>query len=216
MEQKKLFVSIKDESVQMFESPILNKLSRVHWTMPLFVWVPVVFFCFYQSLFVFETSLLDFLMYLVLGFGIWTISEYILHRFVFHYHPTSELGKKIHFITHGVHHDYPNDSMRLVMPPALSIILSIPFLVIFNYIFEGFNGASCAAFSGLVIGYLSYDMLHYAVHHAKWNNSYFVKLKHHHMFHHFQDPDNGFGVSSTVWDIVFGTLFKKDKGQGAS
>jgi sterol desaturase/sphingolipid hydroxylase (fatty acid hydroxylase superfamily) len=216
MEQKKLFVSIKDESVQMFESPILNKLSRVHWTMPLFVWVPVVFFCFYQSLFVFETSLLDFLMYLVLGFGIWTISEYILHRFVFHYHPTSELGKKIHFITHGVHHDYPNDSMRLVMPPALSIILSIPFLVIFNYIFGGFNGASCAAFSGLVIGYLSYDMLHYAVHHAKWNNSYFVKLKHHHMFHHFQDPDNGFGVSSTVWDIVFGTLFKKDKGQGAS
>ena len=211
MQQKKLFVSIKDESVQMFDNKILNKLSRVHWSMPLFFWVPVVLFCFYESLFEFHTSILSFMMYLVIGFGFWTISEYILHRFIFHYHPTSEFGKKIHFITHGVHHDYPNDSMRLVMPPALSIILSIPFLILFNYLFEGFNGISCAAFSGLVMGYLSYDMLHYAVHHAKWTNPYFVKIKHHHMFHHFQDPDNGFGVSSTIWDVVFRTLYKKDQ-----
>ena len=115
-----------------------------------------------------------------IGLLIWTLSEYVMHRFVFHYHPTSTLGKKIHFIVHGVHHDYPNDSKRLVMPPVMSILISVPFFLFFYYAFGG-GGATFAAFSGMIVGYLSYDMLHYAVHHSKWKNSYFEKLKKHHI-----------------------------------
>ncbi|MBK7957510.1 MAG: sterol desaturase family protein [Bacteroidetes bacterium] len=211
MEAKKLFVSIKDESVRMFDNKILDLLSRVHWTVPLIFWTPVVIACVYFALFGEQSiNFLSFIIYFGIGLLIWTFSEYILHRFVFHYHPTTEFGKRINFITHGVHHDYPNDSLRLVMPPALSVPLSLPFMALFYYLFGGLTGATFAAFSGLVIGYLSYDMMHYALHYAKWNNPYFVKLKHHHMFHHYKDPDNGYGVSSKLWDVVFGTRFSKD------
>jgi sterol desaturase/sphingolipid hydroxylase (fatty acid hydroxylase superfamily) len=147
------------------------------------------------------------LAYLFVGLVIWTLSEYFIHRFVFHYHPTSDFGKKIAFLMHGIHHDYPNDSKRLVMPPIMSILLSIPFIFIFKYAFGG-EGASYSAFSGMVIGYLCYDMLHYAVHHARWDNPLFVQLKKHHMAHHFVAPEEGFGVSNMFWDKIFKTEIK--------
>lgn len=208
MSAQKNFVSLKDETIRMFDNPILDWFSKIHWSAPLIVWVPVFLFCLYSAI---RHDLgLMIIPFFFAGLIIWTLSEYVLHRFVFHYHPTSKFGQKIHFIMHGVHHDYPNDSKRLVMPPVLSILISIPFALGFWYGF-GQNGASFAAFAGMIFGYLSYDMLHYAVHHAKWTNSYFVKLKKHHMAHHFVHPDEGFGVSSTIWDHIFGTTIKNEK-----
>jgi dihydroceramide fatty acyl 2-hydroxylase len=211
MEAQKLFVSIKDESVRMFDNKLLDKVSRVHWTTPLYVWVPVVLYCWYVSLTTPDFGMLSFLMYFVIGVLVWTFAEYILHRFVFHYHPTTEWGKRINFVTHGVHHDYPNDSMRLVMPPSLSIPLSLPFIAMFYFSLGGFTAEAFTAFSGMVVGYLTYDMMHYALHHSKWDNQYFNSLKHNHMYHHFKEPDAGFGVSSILWDIVFRTGFEKNK-----
>jgi sterol desaturase/sphingolipid hydroxylase (fatty acid hydroxylase superfamily) len=192
----------------MFDNPILDWFSKIHWSAPLIVWVPVFLFCLYSAI---RHDLgLMIIPFFFAGLIIWTLSEYVLHRFIFHYHPTSSFGQKIHFVMHGVHHDYPNDSKRLVMPPVLSILISIPFALGFWFGF-GQNGSSFAAFAGMIFGYLSYDMLHYAVHHAKWTNSYFVKLKKHHMAHHFVHPDEGFGVSSTIWDHIFGTTIKNEK-----
>jgi len=208
MSQQKNFVSLKDETIRMFDNPFLDWCSRIHWVAPLIVWVPVVFYCLYCSLFEFDFGVLNVLIYYALGIFIWTFSEYILHRFVFHYHPTSHFGQKLHFVMHGVHHDYPNDSKRLVMPPIMSIIIAIPFFIAYYYGFGG-GGATFSAFAGMVTGYLSYDMLHYAVHHAKWQNSYFEKLKKHHMAHHFVHPDAAYGVSNLFWDVVFGTQLEK-------
>lgn len=204
MSQQKNFVSLKDETIRIFDNPFLDWCSKIHWIAPLIVWVPVVLFSLYKALIGHQFGLLNTILYFVLGLFIWTFSEYVLHRFVFHYHPTSDLGKRLHFLMHGVHHDYPNDSKRLVMPPIMSILISIPFFAAFYYGFGG-EGSSFAAFSGMVSGYLCYDMLHYAVHHAKWKNSYFEKLKKHHMAHHFVHPDAGFGVSNMFWDVVFHT-----------
>lgn len=204
MSQQKNFVSLKDETIRMFDNPFLDWCSKIHWIAPLVVWVPVVFYCLYRAIFEFELGIIKVPVLFLLGLFIWSFSEYMLHRFIFHYHPTSELGKKLHFIMHGVHHDYPNDSKRLVMPPILSIIIAIPFFAIFYYAFGG-GGATYAAFAGMVCGYLSYDMLHYAVHHAKWKNSYFEQLKKHHMAHHYVHPDAAFGVSNMFWDKVFHT-----------
>src|SRR5437016_7117558 len=84
---EKKFISNKDECVQMFESPVLEKLTRVHFTVPLFIFVPVILYCFYKSVFIFHLPLLSIAGYIIFGLGIWTLTEYVLHRFVFHWMP---------------------------------------------------------------------------------------------------------------------------------
>lgn len=206
---QKNFVSLKDETIRMFDNPILDWISKIHWSAPLIVWVPILIYCLFHSVML-GFSFGKIVMFFIVGLLLWTISEYFLHRFVFHYHPTSNFGKRLHFLMHGVHHDYPNDSKRLVMPPVMSVIISIPFFIAFYYGFGG-EGATFSAFAGLIFGYLCYDMLHYAVHHAKWKSAYFEQLKKHHMAHHFVHPDAGFGVSSMFWDKIFHTTIEEKR-----
>ncbi|MBT8232738.1 MAG: fatty acid hydroxylase [Saprospiraceae bacterium] len=200
-------ISNKDESVQLFKSKFLDTFSRVKWYVPLILFIPIIGYFIYSSFTNYAFSIGQIAMYYIGGLAIWTIVEYLFHRFIFHYVPKSKLGRKLHFMMHGVHHAYPNDSLRLVMPPAMSIPLSTGFYFIFKL---SFGGLYAPIFAGFLTGYLAYDMLHYATHHAKFiKGKWFDKLKHHHMRHHFQDPDNGFGVSSAVWDRVFNTGYKK-------
>jgi len=141
---------------------------------------------------------------LLLGIGVWTITEYLLHRYVFHYEPTSKVGKYLHFMMHGVHHEYPNDSKRLVMPPSVSIPLATLFYFFFLAIVR--SPYHMPFFAGFLIGYMLYDEIHYATHHAPLKNGLWQKIKHHHVLHHYHDPEKGFGVSSPLWDYVFGTV----------
>jgi sterol desaturase/sphingolipid hydroxylase (fatty acid hydroxylase superfamily) len=203
----KNFISNKDECVRMFENPLLDKLSRVHFTVPLFLYVPVILVFLYRSIFIFDLSFLSVSGFIVLGIFVWTFTEYILHRFVFHWEIPGELGKKIHFIFHGVHHDYPSDSKRLVMVPTVSI----PLAILFYFLFYEILGAAHVApfFIGFLAGYLFYDMTHYAVHHFNLKSKFWLELKNHHMIHHYKDDHNGFGVSSKFWDLIFRTTFKK-------
>ena len=133
----------------------------------------------------------------------WTFFEYTLHRFIFHLRPDNEWGRKMHFIIHGVHHDYPHDPMRLVMPPAVSI----PLAIIMYFVFRGVLGPewSLPAFAGFLLGYLVYDMGHYHIHHHRADNKISLALRRYHYRHHFQQSDRGFGVTSPLWDRVFRT-----------
>jgi dihydroceramide fatty acyl 2-hydroxylase len=200
----KNFVSNKDESIRIFDNPILDKLSRVHWSTPLFFWVPIVLFCLYKGAAA-GLSALTIAGLFAAALAFWTLAEYLLHRFIFHYHATTDLGKRISFLTHGVHHDYPNDSKRLVMPPLLGAPLASVFYALF-YFTMGADYAN-PLFAGFISGYLVYDMTHYALHHATFDNAFWRELKNHHMVHHYHDPENGFGVSSKIWDYGFRTTF---------
>lgn len=206
---KKLYISNKDESVRMFKSNFLEIFSKVHWTVPLFIFVPTIGFLLFQAFSSSTTSLTTIIIWFVGGIGVWTITEYFLHRFVFHYEPPGKIGKRLHFIFHGVHHDYPNDSWRLVMPPAVSIPLAYLFYLLFRSLVPG--DEFYAFFAGFLAGYLCYDMLHYAIHHAPMKGKIWMALKAHHLKHHFKDPDKGYGVSSPIWDVVIGTQFKSGK-----
>ena len=139
------------------------------------------------------------------GILVWTFTEYTLHRFVFHYVPSNEWGKKLHFIVHGVHHDYPRDSKRLVMPPSVSI----PLAAFFYWLFLMLIGHIYLQpfFAGFLIGYMFYDTTHYAVHHFNMHNRFWLAIKNHHMKHHYQDAAKGFGVSQPTWDYIFKTDF---------
>jgi sterol desaturase/sphingolipid hydroxylase (fatty acid hydroxylase superfamily) len=205
MKQQK-FVSNSQESTRMFKSDFAEAFSKMHPATPLVIFVPVILFFMYKSIFVFEVDFLHTILLFLGGIFVWTITEYVLHRFVFHYHPTSAFGKRVHFIFHGVHHDYPNDAKRLVMAPAMSIPLAFIFYFSFKAILGEANVASF--FSGFVLGYLIYDMTHYALHHFQFKSKLWQNIKKHHMIHHYVDDENGFGVSSKFWDLIFRTDYK--------
>jgi sterol desaturase/sphingolipid hydroxylase (fatty acid hydroxylase superfamily) len=104
---------------------------------------------------------------------------------------------------HGVHHDHPNDPLRLVMPPSASVPLALCFAGVF---WLALGGAWFMPFlSGFLAGYLIYDMVHYHVHHHRPRTAVGRRLRELHMRHHFQDHERGFGVSAPYWDHVFGT-----------
>jgi len=201
----KNYVSNKEETVRMFKSDFIEMFSHVHPSVPLIIYIPVVLYFLYHSIFSYHLTFLSIILLFALGIIIWTLTEYTLHRFVFHFPPKSEFGKKIHFIIHGVHHDYPNDPKRLVMPP----IVSIPLAFIFYFLFEFILGEIfvCPFFVGFLLGYITYDTTHYAVHHFTIKNKLFLLIKKHHMKHHYQNAELGFGVSSPLWDKIVGTDF---------
>jgi sterol desaturase/sphingolipid hydroxylase (fatty acid hydroxylase superfamily) len=207
----KNYISNKDETPKMFENDILEALSKVHWTIPLYVFLPVIFYFFYKSIFVFFLDFVQIILMILLGLFVWTFTEYSLHRFVFHFEPSGEFGKRLHFMFHGVHHDYPNDSKRLVMPPSISI----PLASMFYYLFQFLLGpiAVFPFFIGFIGGYLFYDISHYAIHHFNMKSKFWLFIKNHHMRHHYQYPDKGFGVSQPTWDYVFGSTFPKREGE---
>ncbi len=149
-------------SPQLFESDFLNFFSRVHPAIPALVFVPVIvameWLAADQGKAAWQLLLLS-----LGGIGIWTLTEYWLHRLIFHWEPDNAFGRRMHFVIHGIHHDHPNDKMRLVMPPAVSIPLAALFFFAFTLIFG--TPVAYPLFGGFIAGYLFYDYTHYYVHH---------------------------------------------------
>jgi 4-hydroxysphinganine ceramide fatty acyl 2-hydroxylase len=201
----RLYVSNKNETVRMFESDFMEFFSRVHPVTPLALYLPVVGYMLYVSLWRQHLSFVAVAALFLLGVLLWTLIEYLIHRYIFHYEPKTRWGKQLHFVIHGVHHDYPNDARRLVMPPVISIPLAFLFFGLFLLIF---GSLAPAVFAGLVFGYLCYDMLHYATHHLALKRGIWLWLKQYHLRHHFKDDHVGYGISSPLWDYVFRTTRK--------
>jgi sterol desaturase/sphingolipid hydroxylase (fatty acid hydroxylase superfamily) len=189
---------------RMFESDFLERFSRIHPATPFVAWVPVVVFVLLRSALRHDVAPLSIAALVVLGMFTWTLTEYFLHKYVFHWTNDSPFGKRIHFLVHGVHHDYPSDKDRLVMPLLLSVPLGVLFYGLFAFVFGRTIGDPL--FAGMVVGYLFYDGTHYYVHHFVPTTRWGKFLRRHHMTHHFADHDGGFGVSSPLWDLMFHTM----------
>jgi sterol desaturase/sphingolipid hydroxylase (fatty acid hydroxylase superfamily) len=189
---------------ELFKNQYLEYLTKTH---PLVIWgmyLPVI-------------TLLPVYAYKSVGFGalyilgwflggvlFWTLFEYLMHRFVFHYVAESDRGKRINYVLHGNHHEYPRDKERLFMPAAPSLIIASTLFVLY-WLVIGKN--IFAFFPGFMLGYLTYGSMHYAIH--AWNPPFkWMKgLWRNHHLHHYKQDHRGFGVSSTLWDHVFGTMF---------
>lgn len=204
---KKNYVSNSTESVRMFKNDFLESLTKVHYSVPLIFWIPVMIYFLWKAYVPGELDGWTIALYYFFGLAFWTLAEYILHRWVFHYEPKGKFGQRVHFIFHGVHHDYPKDRLRLVMPLSASIPMALIIYLLFSLFFTEYYLASF--FAGFLLGYLIYDECHYAIHHANFKSGILKKIKDHHMLHHYSDPDKGYGVSSYFWDIIFGTMFNR-------
>lgn len=205
---KKNYISNSEESVRMFKNNFFESLSKIHFSVPLFIFVPVIIVFTYKA-FINHTGIAEYALYLALGIFIWSAAEYVLHRYIFHFVPKTKWGLRLHFIFHGVHHDYPRDSKRLVMVPSVSLPLAVIFYSLFSLFLSPAHLYSF--FSGFVLGYLFYDMTHYAIHHANFKSPFWKKIKQHHMLHHYDDPSKGYGVSSALWDKILDSDFPKKK-----
>jgi sterol desaturase/sphingolipid hydroxylase (fatty acid hydroxylase superfamily) len=144
---------------------------------------------------------------LAAGYVFWTLTEYWLHRVVFHFEPDHGIGLRLHYLIHGVHHDHPNDPRRLVMPPSASVPLAIVFCSLFFAVLGSPTAQGVSA--GFIAGYVAYDTLHYLIHHRVPKSRLGRALRERHMRHHFQDDTRGFGVSAPYWDAVFGTAVRR-------
>lgn len=200
-------ISTEDISPPLFTNGFLDMFSRVSWFVPLVLFTPVIVYCLFRALTTTTLSALEVFLYFFLGLLVWSSVEYFFHRFIFHYQAKSKLGNMFFYLIHGIHHVYPGDSKRLVLPPAMSIPLSLGFY----FFYRSFMGdVTFAFFPGFILGYVAYDTMHYAMHHFHFiKNPWFLKMKKHHMRHHFAEPEAGFGVSSDVWDKLMKTGFKK-------
>ena len=192
-------------SPPMFESRWLDACSRVHPSVPVILFAPAI--AILLTLGIERLGAPGALAWAVGGYVFWTLTEYWMHRIVFHFEPEEGIGARLHWIIHGVHHDHPNDRMRLVMPPSVSVPLAILFYLLFLLVLGGTIAPAFGA--GFLAGYLIYDMTHYHVHHHTPRTRAGRRLREAHMRHHFQDDTRGFGVSAPWWDHVFGTAPKR-------
>jgi len=197
----------------MFENEVLERFSRIHPATPFIVWLPVMFTMLYRSWARQDLAVVGMAGTFVVGFLIWTLTEYVLHRWVFHRFEDDPKRQRMHFLLHGVHHDYPTDRDRLVMPLLTSVPIGVIVLALFYLSIE--PRFAEPAFAGFTLGYLAYDGTHYAIHRFNQRTRVGKWLKHHHMRHHYMDHDGGFGVSSPLWDFVFRTMSSVKKPVGS-
>ena len=193
---------------QLFENPILEKLTHTHIAIPLTIFYgsAVGIMCYITiSL---NYQLTNALVLFLGGIFFWTIFEYLMHRHIFHMIPNHPIKEKIQYTFHGVHHEYPKDKTRLAMPPLMSAFLTGILFLFFLLIF-GLGGLAFGA--GFISGYATYLIFHYCIHAYKPPNNFLKILWKHHLIHHYKDDEVAFGVSTIVWDRLFQTMPKKKK-----
>lgn len=192
------------QSQRMFKHDLFEFFSRIPPWQPPAIFVPVILWSSYRSL-ALDTGWLFPLLFIA-GVLHWTLMEYVIHRFAFHYDAKTPFGKRFIWLSHGVHHDWPNDKLRLVFPPAISVPLALIFWGLYTWWFG--DVIRYGMFAGLTAGYLAYDMIHYFVHHYASKNPVFKWLRAYHLAHHFRHEPLRYGVSVPLWDYVFGTAPK--------
>lgn len=149
-------------------------------------------------------SSLKMLLIIVAGCLSWALIEYALHRFVFHYQAESARGREIIYNMHLNHHEDPKNvdqlfaGLRTSLPVATLYCLAA-------WLATGSWQVMALLFTGLIVGYLSYETLHYQAHHSAPRTRLFQYLKKYHMLHHHQDARLRFGVTTPIFDLLFGT-----------
>ena len=193
---------------QLFKNRYVEMLTKTH---PLVIWgfyIPVLSYVLYRAHVSIGLEVSTIAMLFFAGMLYWTFFEYIAHRFLFHWISDNLKVKKVAYVLHGNHHEYPRDRQRLFMPLVPSIILAT---VLFSFHYLFLWDYNWAFFPGFMIGYLLYASMHYAIHAFEPPFDFMKPLWRNHQMHHYRNEHLGFGVSNTVWDKVFKTTFDLKK-----
>lgn len=203
------FDKIKNKGqARLFESQYLEILTKTH---PLVIWgmyLPLIVFMLYHCYHTLDFSIRRIAFTFAGAMFFWTFFEYLMHRFIFHFVSENPRIQRIIYIMHGNHHEYPRDKERLFMPPVPSLILAA---LIFTGMYLVLQKNTFAFFPGFLFGYLIYGSMHYAIHAFNPPFRFMKPLWRNHHLHHYKTDHKGFGVSSSLWDRVFGTFFNEQE-----
>jgi len=197
---------------KLFNHPALEMLSKTRPWVIYALYIPINGFLVYDAYVDYHYPVLQIILIFIPAMFSWTLVEYLIHRFLFHYEAKSNFGKRLVYIFHENHHEFPRDKTRLFMPPLPSVIMASTVFLIFcniSALVFGTIGYALVFFSGFITGYLFYVTIHYAIH-VYAPPKYLKGLWRNHHLHHYKYADKAFGVSSGLWDMVFGTLPKRD------
>ncbi len=181
---------------QLFENPILEQLTRTHIAVPITIFL---LFSIGSLIYAFKMAVLSYLLIGVLfltGVLVFTLVEYLIHRYVFHMAHNTPTKAKVQYTIHGIHHEYPKDKERQAMPPILSVTLLLVLLAV-SYLLM--NDYTFAFLPGFVVGYAGYLFVHYITHAYAPPKNFFRQLWVNHSIHHYKDNNKAFGVSSPLW-----------------
>lgn len=194
--------------VKTFKSPIVEFLSRTPVYQPVTLFNVVAAWFLYLSFSYFNLPVLQSIGLFFGGWLFFSLLEYCMHRYVFHMSVHTKTRETVQYNAHGIHHEYPKDKETLAMPLVFSITLGFAFIGVFYLILGAWAFPLVA---GIFVGYALYLLMHYLVHAMPPPNNFLKSLWENHAVHHYKDDDVVFGVSSQLWDRIFGTMPKKGK-----
>jgi sterol desaturase/sphingolipid hydroxylase (fatty acid hydroxylase superfamily) len=202
---------VRNAKGRMFESDFFELFSKVPPSAPFVFWIPIGIGISAFALATGVTTVREGAPMLPLGFFGWQVTEYFVHKHLFHWLGIGPISRRFHDIVHGFHHKYPDDGDRLVMPLAVSIgIASILGGALY---FAHAPAKTVPLWVGVLAGYLFYDFMHWSTHFRKPRTKWGRKMRAHHMSHHFADIDTNFGISNRFMDVLLGTLKKRTREQ---
>lgn len=190
-------------SATIFRNPVLERLTHTHIGIPITIFIVISTGLLVYGFLHNFLDLVSAVGLFLAGWLIFSLIEYLAHRYIFHMEPTSELKRNIQYTFHGNHHDYPKDKSRLAMPPIVSLFIASFFFFVFKL---AFGSLVFGLVAGFLFGYALYLFVHYAVHAYAPPKNFLKTLWVHHSIHHYKDPERAYGVSSPLWDWVLGTM----------
>jgi sterol desaturase/sphingolipid hydroxylase (fatty acid hydroxylase superfamily) len=136
---------------------------------------------------------------LITGVAVWTLVEYVIHRWVYH---------RVAFFQkyHDAHHMNPRGLIGAPSFYSVGIILGVFFAPLLGF---GLVAASGFA-SGVLLGYTGYMLVHHLSHHLEprpGSPLYEARLRH--MAHHYHGIEGNYGVTTSFWDRVFSTSLER-------
>ena len=192
---------------RLFDNSILEKLSKTNAYLVIIVYMAISIGIIFYGAIKMELSIIFQVALFFAGLIFYSLIEYVIHRNIFHsikQQNNANLSNRLH----QIHHDRPRDKKRLALPLPVGLILA--FLLYF--LFWLLLGIYTPFFySGFIIGYSLYLLIHYFIHTRRPPNNIFRKLWINHYTHHFKDATKAYGVTSPFWDIIFKTTPDKTK-----
>ena len=185
----------------MFDQRVLERLSVAHPMLPTVTYAPIGVLLLFQAVRSGMGANAVVVCY-ILGMVAWSFFEYGVHRLAFHHEPATSVQVAGAYLVHGVHHAYPDDSRRWVMPLAVTAPIATALFFAFRLVL---GRCAPATYAGFISGYLTYDLLHYFIHRGRLPTRLGRYLRQYHLAHHYKMADRNFGVTSPLWDVVFRT-----------
>jgi sterol desaturase/sphingolipid hydroxylase (fatty acid hydroxylase superfamily) len=138
------------------------------------------------------------------GLLVWTLIEYLLHRFVLHCRPQTLALRAVVERLHLGHHRDPQDEAKITVPVFASLPITGGLLALLRLISGNWEMAALLLV-GSIAGYLYYETVHFWIHRGARHGRWLGSQRANHMFHHFRGQHRCFGVTTPLWDLLLGT-----------